>query len=155
MDKLKVLFKEPGWQPDYLGGPILPHEVKADYKVYDPHIYKTLNVYVFFQFLVLLGGTSLFLFLYEAVGWPVQLMNVIYIFVFSVTMGGIMENKKWMFGAEILRILLLPVVVYISFLGSDMIHMAFISSLTVAAGSLIWFLTNSKRSSVRFEATET
>ena len=116
-DKLKVLFKAPGWQPDYMGGPILPHEVAQDYKKYDPQIFKGMNYYTFVQFILMLAGTSLFLFSTDLLSRPVQLMVVVYIFTFSVTMGGVLENKPWVFPAELLRIVLLPVVVYISFWG--------------------------------------
>jgi len=145
-DKFRILFKQPGWQPDYLGGPIVPTEVAPDYHVYDPSVFRGLNYYVFFQFLILLGGTSMFLFSYETVSWPIQLITVIYIFAFSVTIGGIMENKKWILAAELARILLLPMLIYISFIFSDSLSTAMLISSAIALGSLIWFLTSYKRS---------
>lgn len=151
-DKLRVLFREPGWQPDYLGGPIKPKEVPADYHVYDPPVDRRLNYYVLFQFLVLLGGTSLFLFSSDALSWPLKLVNVVYIFAFSVTLGGILENKKWVFGAELFRILTLPLIVYLSFAGSAYAAVAGVSGLVLAAASLAWFVVSERRAALRLKA---
>jgi len=153
-DKLKVLFKAPGWQPDNLGGPIVPHEVQPDYKKYDTQLYKGMNYYVFFQFLVMLGGTSLFLFSTDIFAWPVQLMIVVYIFILSVTIGGILERKKWVFGAEVLRILVFPLIIYISFRGLSSLLPAMITSAVLTAVSLLWFLMNRNKSGLVIETTE-
>src|SRR5688572_28268630 len=63
-DKIKYLFKKPGWLPDYLGGyRAAPEVTKETYKKYETPSALSLNLYVLFQYVLCLVGTSLFLFM--------------------------------------------------------------------------------------------
>src|SRR5688572_769157 len=62
-DKFKYLFMKPGWLPEYLGGyRAAPAVDKSTYKKYETPSPITLNLYVLFQYVLCLLGTSLFLF---------------------------------------------------------------------------------------------
>ncbi|MCB1321622.1 MAG: sterol desaturase family protein [Leptospiraceae bacterium] len=54
-DKLRVLYRAPGWRPDDLGGPRAAAEVPVDYQKYNPVLSKSEQMYVLIQFLLTLG----------------------------------------------------------------------------------------------------
>ena len=61
-DKIKYLFKKPGWLPESLGGYRPAPEVdKLSYKKYDTPAPMSLNLYVLFQYILCLIGTAIFL----------------------------------------------------------------------------------------------
>lgn len=110
-DKLKYLFKKPGWLPDYLGGYRAAPEVdKSTYKKYDTPAPVALNYYVLFQYTLCLLGTALFLFnaskfsLLEKGGITVLISVVV------VNCGVLFENKRWVVWSEWIRIVSYPVV---------------------------------------------
>lgn len=145
-DKLKYLFKKPGWLPDYLGGYRAAPEVdKSTYKKYDTPAPVALNYYVLFQYTLCLLGTALFLFnaskfsLLEKGGITVLISVVV------VNCGVLFENKRWVVWSEWIRIVSYPVVLVV---------LTYYLSLpiwcyTLAAGyfllSFIWFYSLTKK----------
>lgn len=114
-DKFKYLFKKPGWLPESLGGYQAAPEVdKASYKKYDTQSLLPVNLYVTFQYILCLAGTSLFLFsqkkadgsdffttgenlfIATLIGWVV------------VNCGVLFERKSWVTISEWIRIFLYP-----------------------------------------------
>ena len=57
LDRLRVLWKRPGWRPDDLGGPLAPSEVdRASHVKFDVPLPRRLKLYVLGQFVVVLPG---------------------------------------------------------------------------------------------------
>jgi alkylglycerol monooxygenase len=115
-DKIRYLFNKPGWLPDYLGGYQAPPEVdKTSYKKYDTRSVISLNLYVSFQYLLCLGGTSLFLFSQKSPDGTARFTTWENLFIAGlialvvVNCGVMFENKAWVKVSEWLRIILYPV----------------------------------------------
>ena len=61
-DRWRILAKPPGWLPGYLGGFRAPQEAAPDYQKYASRAHRSLQTYVFVQFLLQLGVAALFFF---------------------------------------------------------------------------------------------
>ncbi len=136
-DRLKVLFKPPGWMPDHLGGPRKPIEITPETAtVYNTEIPVALNYYILAQYLFLLLGTSLFLFNVEAFSYSQQLVVGVYLLWGIMNLGVMFELRNWVKHSEVFRwIILVAVSLAISngsVTGYLIIVLALISSL--------WFL---------------
>lgn len=108
-DKIRYLFKKPGWLPDYLGGYRPAPEVdKSSYKKYDTPAPVSLNLYVIFQYILCIIGTALFLFnaaefsLFEKVFITLLISWVV------IDSGVLFEQRAWVKWAEWLRIVFFP-----------------------------------------------
>ncbi len=105
-DKLRYLFYKPGWLPEYMGGyrPAPPVK-KESYRKFDKHIPKKLRAYAFFQFLILLGLASYFLFNFQ--GWQPALkagMAVLLLWT-SLSIGLLLDRQPRALLIEALRLL--------------------------------------------------
>ncbi len=114
-DKIKYLFKKPGWLPDYLGGYQAPPDVdKEHYTKYNTPAPQLLNWYVVFQYLLCLGGTALFLFsqkLPDGSDRFTALENAFITTLISIVVvncGVLFEKRAWVKTAEWIRIFLYP-----------------------------------------------
>lgn len=139
-DKLKYLFKKPGWLPDYLGGyRAAPPVDKSTYKKYDTPSSVTLNLYVLFQYVLCLAGTSLFLFNASKFSLSEKAMITVLISIVVVNCGVLFENRPWVRYAEWIRIVVYPTlfgaVIYWNALPSWLYGVALLY-LTI---STIWF----------------
>lgn len=114
-DRIKYLFKKPGWLPESLGGyRAAPAVDKATYVKYDTPSPTWLNLYVLFQYVLCLVGTALFLFSQKnpdgtnhfTVGENLFFAAVICVVV--VNCGVLFERKRWVYWAELARIILYP-----------------------------------------------
>jgi sterol desaturase/sphingolipid hydroxylase (fatty acid hydroxylase superfamily) len=113
VDKLKLLLLPPGWFPAALGGPKAPPPVtKATEHKFDTHVSSAMNVYVFVQFVIILGVTSWFLFSYEAMSLIVGLVIMGYIVISITATGLILEGSKQASRVEMLRLLLTLVIFF-------------------------------------------
>ncbi|MBZ0245777.1 MAG: sterol desaturase family protein [Cyclobacteriaceae bacterium] len=108
-DKVKYLFKKPGWLPDSLGGYRAAPEVdKATYKKYETPAPVALNYYVLFQYALCLVGTGLFLFKQDEFQLGEKIFFAVIISIVVVNSGVLFENKTWVFWAEWIRIIVYP-----------------------------------------------
>lgn len=104
-DKIKYLFKKPGWLPDYLGGYQAAPEVNGDhYKKYETPTPIKINYYVLFQYIICLSFTALFLFKQAQFSLLEKSMATVLISIWVVNCGVLFEQKRWVFIAEWLRI---------------------------------------------------
>ncbi|GAB1446847.1 sterol desaturase family protein [Flammeovirgaceae bacterium] len=95
-DKIKYLFKKPGWLPESLGGyRTVPEVNKAAYKKYETPAPLSLNYYVLFQYALCLIGTGLFLFKQENFLMGEKIFFTIIISIVVVNCGVLFENKPW------------------------------------------------------------
>ena len=105
-DKIKYLFKKPGWLPDYLGGYRAAPEVDAQhYKKYDTPAPVLVNYYVIFQYIICLGCTGLFLFKQGQFSLTEKAIVATLISIWVVNSGVLFERKKWVVFSEWVRII--------------------------------------------------
>lgn len=115
-DFMRVLFKKPGWRPDYLGGPINPRPVPEDHRKYDADIQDPIfHTYTLLHFVVILSLSSLFLFLADNLPWSDRLVGCLLILWSVMTNGALMEKKKWAYRSEWFRLLAIGIFLGISF----------------------------------------
>ncbi|MFZ1807370.1 MAG: sterol desaturase family protein [Cyclobacteriaceae bacterium] len=108
-DKVKYLFKKPGWLPESLGGYRAAPEVdKTNYKKYETPAPVALNYYVLFQYALCLAGTGLFLFKQNEFLLAEKIFFTIIISIVVVNSGVLFENKAWVRWAEWTRIIVYP-----------------------------------------------
>ncbi|MEO9484683.1 MAG: sterol desaturase family protein [Ekhidna sp.] len=106
LNKLKILFYKPGWQPDELGGYQAAPEVNKDaYHKYDVHPHIPMIRYVFVQFVMVLTFTALFLFTHVNYDLYVKLALAGYIMWSIAQLGILMENRSNWIPSEFIRLL--------------------------------------------------
>jgi hypothetical protein len=109
-DRIRYLFKRPGWLPDYLGGYRTAPDVNPDnYRKYDTPSPLSLNLYVLFQYLLCLLGTALFLFNAAEFSLSAKAFITLLITITVVNCGVLFEQRRWVKWAEWLRIFTYPV----------------------------------------------
>jgi alkylglycerol monooxygenase len=114
-DKIKYLFMKPGWLPEYLGGyRPAPSVDKGTYKKYETPSSLSLNLYVLFQYVLCLIGTSMFLFAQklpdgaDRFDLSEKTFIAVLITVVVVNCGVLFENRPWVRYLEWLRIIVYP-----------------------------------------------
>lgn len=114
-DKIKYMFKKPGWLPDYLGGYRAAPEVnKESYKKYETPSSLSLNLYVLFQYVLCLVGTSMFLFAQklpdgtDRFDLSEKAFIAVLITIVVVNCGVLFENRPWVRYLEWVRIVVYP-----------------------------------------------
>ena len=108
-DKVRVFLKPPGWQPTDLGGFVPAPEVDPGHVKYDTAAPGGLALYVFVQFVVVLGGTTALLFRQDDLAAGPRAAAAAAILLTLVALGGLLERKPWAFSLEALRLCLLIV----------------------------------------------
>ncbi|HEX5170712.1 MAG TPA: sterol desaturase family protein [Cyclobacteriaceae bacterium] len=139
-DKVKYLFKKPGWLPEYLGGyRAAPDVDKASYKKYNTPSPMPLSLYVLFQYVLCVVGTALFLFDASKFSLGEKAVFTVLISWVVVNCGVLFEHRPWVRWAEWIRIFVYPVLlaaaVYYLRLDSSLYILAFIY-FVLSAG---WF----------------
>lgn len=151
-DRIKYIFKKPGWLPDYLGGyRAAPAIDKSTYRKYDTPGTMSLNLYVLFQYVLCLVGTAMFLFKAEQFNLGEKAFITILISIVVVNCGVLFENRSWIRWAEWIRIVAYPAILSIlTYLSgwSALLHLASASYLFI---SVIWFysLTREQRQHIQ------
>lgn len=141
-DRLKYLFKKPGWLPDYLGGrESVPNIDQNAGKKYNTFSTQSLDLYVLFQFTLTTIATVVFLNVQERYSSGEK---AFVIFLISFTIANccvLFENKKWVQRAELVRIISYPIVLTVlAFIHSwaTWVHITAALYLTI---STTWFLS--------------
>jgi alkylglycerol monooxygenase len=120
-DKLKLLLLPPGWFPKELGGPQQAPEITPATAVkFNTVIPVQLNYYVFVQFIIILGITSLFLFTYESFPVVTGVLFMLLILLSITSIGLILEANKRAYVIEIIR-LIASVLFYVYLVQQDII----------------------------------
>lgn len=105
-DKVRYLFYKPGWLPPSLGGTRAIPEVPATYQKYDTPVPVKISYYVLFQYIVCVGVTAFFLFQKDHFSLMEKSLISLGICWWVMNCGVLFEQKRWVFSAEWLRILL-------------------------------------------------
>ncbi|MEQ8239845.1 MAG: sterol desaturase family protein [Cyclobacteriaceae bacterium] len=112
-NKVKVLAYKPGWRPAELGGYQKVSEVdKLRFSKFDLHPSPKLAYYVVFQFLILLGVTSAFLFQLNTLSLETKLIFSGFIVLSVGTLGVLLENKRQWLWLEFVRNLFFVLLIY-------------------------------------------
>jgi alkylglycerol monooxygenase len=106
-DKVRLFWKPPGWQPAELGGFVPAPEVDPGHVKYETAAQGGLALYVFVQFLIVLGGTTALLFRQDVLAPGPRAAAAAAIVVTLVALGGLLERKAWAFSLETVRGLLI------------------------------------------------
>ena len=108
-DKIKYLFKKPGWLPKSLGGYRPAPEVdKLSYKKYDTPAPMSLNLYVLFQYILCLIGTAIFLNKADQFSLGEKFFVTALICIVVVNSGVLFEQRTWAKYSEWIRIIVYP-----------------------------------------------
>jgi len=144
LNKLRVLFYKPGWQPAALGGyQTAPDVQKSQYLKYDVHPNTELIRFLLVQFIVVLGFTSLFLFTHANYDSTQKLLFAGFIIWSVVQLGLLMENRRNWIVAEYLRLFVSALMLYL-FIG-DSFGIVVGSAFIVIFG--VWLYVTTKRQS--------
>jgi sterol desaturase/sphingolipid hydroxylase (fatty acid hydroxylase superfamily) len=140
-DKIKYLFKKPGWLPAYMGGirPV-PEIDKSVYKKYTTPSPLLLNLYVLFQYVLCLIGTSLFLFNADNFSMSEKVFITFLISFTVVNCGVIFEKRTWVKWAEPLRIITYPAILIAISLSTGVDVLTISLAIAYLVISLVWFL---------------
>lgn len=116
-DAFRVLFKGPGWRPDYLGGEIpLATPDRATYRKFEVPLTTALRAYAFTHFVVILGlAVYVLLFIpgptiappvdWAQLAFPTELVGFSAFIILSLTiLGGVLGRKRWGFALEAFRL---------------------------------------------------
>lgn len=105
MDKVRFVFKKPGWLPVSQGGVQKPTAVAVDYQKYNTKSPPKLNYYILVQYGILLAIVSFFLFNLNNFDSTGKALITGFIILSSVVFGGLMEGKRWAKPSEAFRLL--------------------------------------------------
>ncbi|RMG56242.1 MAG: sterol desaturase family protein [Bacteroidetes bacterium] len=138
-NKLRTLVNKPGWRPAAEGGPIPIPEVQPEaVRKYDPPITAGLSYYVLVQFVLVLSGTSLYLFADPGVDLRSGLAASLILAALG-SLGGLLDGRAWGTWLEGLRHLALPVLSLYLFPAWPVAWtLAGIGSLSLASLAWLW-----------------
>ena len=129
-DKIRYVFEKPGWLPDYMGGYRAPQDVDAhSYVKFNTETAARLNIYVLVQYILLLAGTSLFLFNLEQMQTADKLIFAGVIIFSVISFGALFENRSWAVPIESLRLIFITLAALYAFAGLN------VESLTIIVGA--------------------
>ena len=129
-DKIRYVFEKPGWLPDYMGGYRAPQDVDAQsYVKFNTETAAKLNIYVLVQYILLLAGTSLFLFNLEQMQTADKLIFAGVIIFSVISFGALFENRSWAVPIESLRLIFITLAALYAFAGLN------VESLTIIVGA--------------------
>jgi sterol desaturase/sphingolipid hydroxylase (fatty acid hydroxylase superfamily) len=117
-DTKKMLFKHPGWLPDYLGGEQKPQSVeKSHFHKYNADLsFIWAKIYLFAQFILAMLLTAYFLFNLSDFDLTTKLVFVTWIVLSTYMFGLLFETRKpWVTILEVARLAALPVGYFLLF----------------------------------------
>ncbi len=141
-DTLKILFKRPGWLPEYLGGYQAPFEVDPNYKKYNQNTALAVNSYILIQFVVALSIYAAFFFKNQSLDPSAKVLFAFWIIITTLMFGFLFEyKKKWLNILEVTRLLAIPFGIYfLQKSGFQIPQWLFLFFLVFASGSIFSFL---------------
>lgn len=106
-DKLKLIFARPGWLPATMNTNVLQEESKPTvYVKYNSDVKTNLRWYAAIQFAVVLFGSVAFMYNFDTISTFYKFLFAATIFTSMLIIGGIFEQKKWIWIAEYFRLAL-------------------------------------------------
>ncbi|MBK5279142.1 MAG: sterol desaturase family protein [Bacteroidia bacterium] len=139
-DKVKYLFKKPGWLPEYLGGYYAAPEVDVQhYKKFETTAPVLINYYVLFQYIICLICTGLFLFKQGQFSLFEKAIAAILISIWVVNNGVLFEKKNWVYYSEWARIIIYSVLVTGLTFILQLSPIFYVVAFSYLAISSVWF----------------
>jgi alkylglycerol monooxygenase len=138
-DKVKVWFARPGWMPADLGSSEIVYSDPGRPN-YDPPLPNSAKIYGIVQFLVLSAcGVLAYSLAHDSAFGIFRLLILIGFTVMGLTVvGGILDNRSWVFPAEMLRLLLVPLTAFAIHLNGYMDVEVLLALLLYSSISLAW-----------------
>ncbi|MCB0766778.1 MAG: sterol desaturase family protein [Flavobacteriales bacterium] len=113
-DKVMTFLHRPGWRPASLGGPEVPKEIdRSVYRKYDTRVPGAVVRYVAIQFILLIAATTGFLFGQQHLTQAHGIGAALIILIWVMTLGLLMEGRRWAVIVEALRIVALVVLLLV------------------------------------------
>jgi alkylglycerol monooxygenase len=145
-DRLRYLFKKPGWLPSYLGGyRAAPPVDKTTYQKYDPPSTLSLNLYVTLQYTLCLVGTSLFLFNAGKMNLAEKVFLTALICLTVVNSGVLFEQRTWVRYSEWIRVISYPLILIALTLQNDWSPIFHLVAIVYGIVSSSWLFSLQKK----------
>ena len=103
-DKLRVLWKSPAWKPRGQELPPPAEITPAQFVKYDPKLTRARAAYVLVQYAVLVVATFAIVMWESSIPRPVLVAGAIAIIGTVLSVGAIVENKRWAIPGEVARL---------------------------------------------------
>ena len=105
-DRLFLIIARPGWRPKELGGYQAPPPTVPEDQInkYDKRGTPVLHAYIMIQFILTLGGLMAYMYYFETLSLPFQLVFFAIILLSTMICGGLFEQKKWVISLEYLKL---------------------------------------------------
>jgi len=154
-DGFRMLFKPPGWLPEYLGGFEAPQPVREDYRRYNRQTTLQMNVYILVQFLLALVLYAFFFFKNGDFEPLAKVIYAVWIILTTLMFGFLFESRRnWLAGLELLRLLSIPLGLYqLSGIGLPVVASVALFSLISALFFLYLFRKTNKSNTDSATAT--
>jgi alkylglycerol monooxygenase len=105
LDRLRVLWKRPGWRPDELGGYRPPPDVdRASWVRFEVPVPAALEAYVFVQFALATAGAVAFLYAEPRLGAGARTVAAMAVAVSLASLGGLLDRRPWARPLEVGRV---------------------------------------------------
>ena len=157
-DTAKMLFKPPGWQPDYLGGPLLPPDVDPNYQKFTTRTDRRMNGYIVAQFLVLLGVASFYFFLGAKFSLFAKIAVAVWIVWTTVMFGMLFEGRGvWTRWLEPVRLVVLPLLGWL-LVGEGQLpgwSLGVLGLVAFGSGVAFWWVRGNRAEAVSFDVETT
>jgi alkylglycerol monooxygenase len=138
-NRLRVVFGRPGWRPDELGGPYeIPAVDEASHQKYRSTPARGVPGYVLVQYVLVVGVAALFLFTHEKMPPPARYLLAGWIAASVMSGGGLLENRRWAWPVEALRLLASLALLAGLGWGQAWLTPALAATGVVAAGAAWW-----------------
>lgn len=142
-DKLKMIFADPGWLPDYMGGVQTPAEPSPDNFVkYNADTNNYLKIYSVIQYFVMLGCCILYMINFKEINVFYRVVFFLLILSTMVIIGGLFENKRWLVYVEFARLALIMVALntFYYFWHVNWLNVTIAVSAILFVGSVAFFI---------------
>jgi sterol desaturase/sphingolipid hydroxylase (fatty acid hydroxylase superfamily) len=111
-DAIKLLLNKPGWFPEYMGGAQPVKTIESGYKKYNKNI-NGIQGYILFQFFIALVLNSFYFFNFAHFLIFDKIIFALWIVFTALLFGFMFEvQSRFIIGLEILRLLVIPYIVY-------------------------------------------
>lgn len=104
-DKIRLIFARPGWRPEELGGYDAPPPVENDFQKFNLDNPR-LRVYVTLQFILIAFGLMAYMHHFTELSLFYKIALAGLVILSANIIGALLENKKWVFTAEYIRLTL-------------------------------------------------
>jgi len=105
LDRLRLLWKPPGWNPEDLGGFAPAPEVdRASYRKYDPPAPRAVKLYVLAQFVGVNAVATAFLFGSGRMTGLGRAAAAVAIAASLAALGGLLDRRAWAYRLEVVRV---------------------------------------------------